>query len=332
MVTTMCKSCRKLSVSRVDYARRLVSSQRPRQAVTTHPRVDGRRYVVTGGAAGMGYFTAERLAGLGAEVVIAARNPDRATRAMEAIRGQHPGAMVSSVRIDLANLESVRDAAEQLAATPLHGVVANAGVLPWDRAGRTADGFEPAFGTNQLGHFALLAQLTPALAPGAAIVQLGSMSSIGLRLHFDDLMHERRRAPRLTVYGRSKLAVMTTAIELDRRARAAGSSIRSVIAHPGFASGAIDPARGGIAPDRANAVYRGLLGAFGNSKQQGAEVSVTALLSGASGEYWGPNGWFFQLRGTPTRAHLPRAALDAAAGASLWTASEELTGVEWRIG
>jgi len=295
------------------------------------PRLDGRRFVVTGGAAGLGYFTSERLAGLGAQVTIAARHAGRAAAAIAAIRRIHPDAVIDHRALDLASLAAVRDAAAAIAADgPIDGLVANAGALPWDRPGDTAEGHEGVFGTNQLGHFALMARLWPAFAPTASIVALGSTTHRRARLDFADL--ESRRAIPMRRYGRSKLAVMTTAVELDRRIRAAGLARRSVIAHPGYASGALDPARPGVTPARSSAAFRLAIRGWANSKREGAEIVAAAALLGAGGELWGPTGGAFGLKGAPRREPLAGAVLDPEAGARLWAASEELTGVEWRIG
>ncbi len=165
--------------------------------------------------------------------MIAARSPEKAERAAASIRLQRPGAALEFVRLDLADLASVAEAAAVIAPKPVDGIVANAAVLPWDRVSRTVDGFEPAMGTNHLGHFALLARVLPAIVPGGGIVSLGSMSAIGQRLRLDDLSPTRPMAS-YDAYGKSKLAVMTFAAELDRRLRTAGRDQRSVIAHPGL--------------------------------------------------------------------------------------------------
>jgi len=296
------------------------------------PRLDGRRFVVTGGGAGLGYFTSERLAGLGARVTIAARSAERAAAAIAAIRTAHPGALVDHRMLDLASLASVRDAAAALADDgPIDGLVANAGALPWDRPGDTAEGHEGVFGTNQLGHFALMARLWPALAPGAALVALGSTTHRRARLDFADL--ESRRASPMRRYGRSKLAVMTTAVELDRRVRAAGLDRRSLMAHPGYASDALDVVRPGPVPSRgvATGAFRLAIRGWANSKREGAEIVAAAAVLGAGGELWGPTGGLFGLKGAPRREPLAGAVLDPEAGSRLWSASEELSGVEWLI-
>ncbi|MBO9577523.1 MAG: SDR family NAD(P)-dependent oxidoreductase [Microbacteriaceae bacterium] len=285
------------------------------------------RVVVTGGSAGLGYFTAERLARTGTRVTIAARSVERADRAVASIRAFVPRARVDRDRLDLADLASVRDAAAELVADgPIDGVVLNAGVLPWDRPSPTADGLEPVFGVNQLGHFALLAQLFPALSDDAGVVSLGSVTHRGKRLDLDQPQRRRRDA-----YGHSKLAVMTTAIELDRRARAAGRRVRSVIAHPGRASGALDPARPGITVRSAVPGFSLAIRGFAHSKEAGAAISVHALRHGLGGHCYGPDGRLLGLRGGPVAQELRGPVLDPQAGARLWALSEELTGVRFEV-
>ena len=99
--------------------------------------------------------------------------------------------------------------------------------------GETADGFELQFGTNHLGHFALTGLLLDALAASGAARghrRAASSTSSG-RLDFDDLQWERRYSPR-AAYQRSKFANAVFGLELDRRLRAAGLPVISVLAHP----------------------------------------------------------------------------------------------------
>lgn len=287
------------------------------------------RFVVTGATAGLGYFTAELLARTGARVTLTARDPERGRRALTSIRAHVPDAAVDCVGLDLADLSSVRFAAGELTAEPIDGIVLNAGVLPWQRPGRTADGFDPIFGTNQLGHFALLAQVFQALTAGAGVVSLGSLAHRGQRLPLDGTVAERD-ARGLGPYGRSKLAVMMTALELDRRVRAAGGTVRSTIAHPGYASDANSPPRPGIT-DRSTRAYSLAVRRLANTKEEGAAISVHALLDGEGGQCYGPNGWFFGLRGAPRRERLTGPVTDPATAKRLWTLSEELTGVEFSV-
>ncbi|MDQ4138309.1 MAG: SDR family NAD(P)-dependent oxidoreductase, partial [Actinomycetota bacterium] len=160
------------------------------------PRQEGRVFAVTGGNAGLGYFTAEQLAGTGARVILASRDREKAKQAMRAIRAVHPDADLGFVELDLSALESVRAAADQLRSEPrLDGLVLNAGMLSGSaRRRQTADGNELVFGTNYLGHFALTALVWPSLvaSPGSRVVGLGSFVTHMVRLVPDDLQSERR--------------------------------------------------------------------------------------------------------------------------------------------
>ncbi|MEQ1738033.1 MAG: SDR family NAD(P)-dependent oxidoreductase, partial [Rhodoglobus sp.] len=200
------------------------------------PSQSGKTFVVTGGNAGVGYFTSEQLAGAGGRVILAARNRDKAEAAMGSIRSRITGAEVEFVQLDLTSLDSVRAAADELSARgPIDALVNNAGlVISPPRRQVTSDGLELIVGGNALGHFALTAQVFPALAPSGRVVGLGSMSTRMVRLNASDLLSERRYRP-FRAYAFSKHAVHGFACELDRRLRAAGDARRSMLAHPGFA-------------------------------------------------------------------------------------------------
>jgi NAD(P)-dependent dehydrogenase (short-subunit alcohol dehydrogenase family) len=310
------------------------------------PRLDGQVVVVTGGSTGLGYFTSEQLARLGATVVIAARDADRAERARRSIERHVPGASVQHVSLDLARLDSVHAAGEHLAGLPrIDALVANAAVvaLPdWSkpRAERghrpltTADGLELHWGTNHLGHFALVAHLLPALlASGGRVVHVGSVIHSRVRQPADSLPLPEEAQSDLAKYARSKLAVMTFGFELARRLEAhRGETARaasSVVAHPGTAVDALSPARAiAVNQPDVNPVTRTLVRSFAHGKHRGAMPLVTAAASpeARNGDYWGPSGWQ-QLRGRPTRLTPHAGALDPQVAGRLVARSEELAGV-----
>jgi NAD(P)-dependent dehydrogenase (short-subunit alcohol dehydrogenase family) len=288
-----------------------------------------KRVVITGANAGLGYFIAEQVAATGARVVLACRDEGRATRAAESILARVPDADLEIVIADLADLASIRAAAERIVAGgPVDTLVANAGVVGSKKRATTADGFELQFGTNHLGHFALVAHLLPALSKAEAgrIVHLGSISHRWARLDLDDPMlvtHYRS----YTAYSRSKLAVMTFGFELDRRLRAAGSSVRSVVAHPGFALENLTEKRSGIVTRRwLPAPVVGLMRTVCQGKDQGARPLTYAAVGAEvqGGEYWGPDGWF-QLTGAPVLVRAKKQAKNRKAAARLWNLSARLT-------
>jgi NAD(P)-dependent dehydrogenase (short-subunit alcohol dehydrogenase family) len=305
------------------------------------PRVDGRVVVVTGGSTGLGYFTSEHLARLGASVVIAARDAGRAQQAVSSIVRQVPGAQVRHVCLDLARLASVHAAAEELAALPrIDALVANAAVvaLPeWskprtERGHRpltTADGLELHWGTNHLGHFALIGHLLPAIvASRGRIVHVGSVIHARVRHPADSVPRPDDAVSDLAKYARSKLAVMAFGFELARRLESVGGA-SSVVAHPGTAVDVLSPPREiAVNQPAVNRVTRTLVRTFAHGKHRGALPLVTAAASAEvrNGDYWGPSGWQ-QLRGRPIRLAPHAAALDPVVAGRLVARSEELTGV-----
>ncbi len=296
------------------------------------PALTGRTIVVTGGTGGLGYWASEQLAQAGASVVIAARSSEKGAAALASLRAHAPGADARFVHLDLAELGSVQRAAEELSALGrIDALVANAGVLATHGRTETADGFETMIGTNFLGHFALIGRMMPALAahPGTRVVHLGSISHEFFRLDLDDLQ-SARRFREFRSYGRSKLAVMTYAFELDRRLRLAGSGVASIVAHPGFSVDELAPERDILPrPKRGNSITRTAYRTIGQGKDAGAWPIVAAAVDpeAESGQYWGPDGWR-QLKGAPAVVGAKAYARDPAIARRLWAEAERLTGVE----
>ena len=135
-------------------------------------RIDGQTVLTTGGNGGIGYATAAALLDRGARVVVACRDRQRADQAVEQLR-QSTGGDISSVRCDLADLNSVRSAGDEIRAqaTQIDAVVLNAGVWP-QKYDTTQQGHEIAFGVNVLGHFAMCRELLEqrTVRPGGRIV------------------------------------------------------------------------------------------------------------------------------------------------------------------
>lgn len=298
------------------------------------PSQAGRTVVVTGGNAGIGYFTAEQLARAGARVVLASRTEAKARAAISAIRDQVPDASAGFVELDLTSLASVARAAEAIRALgPIHGLVNNAGlVVPPRRRQITQDGLELIVGGNFFGHFALTAQVFPALASGARVVGLGSMSTRMVRLDPSDLLSVRRYAP-FRAYAFSKHMVHGFAFELDRRLRAAGSWRRSLLAHPGFAVTGLAASRPGVTEQsRARRLAeRGLFFAVGQGKDAGAWATVRAITDpdAESGTFFGPPR--FLLTGIPAPLAPVASSASPAFGAQLWSLAERLTGVRFPV-
>jgi NAD(P)-dependent dehydrogenase (short-subunit alcohol dehydrogenase family) len=297
------------------------------------PSQAGRTAVVTGANSGLGLEAARGLAAAGAQVVLACRDPDRGEEAARAIRARTPGASVIVEPLDLASLDSVRDCAARLVSgcESLDLLINNAGVMAPGRRRQTADGFELQLGTNHLGHFALTGLLLPRLQgrKGARVVTVSSTAHRFGRVRFDDLQSERRYS-RWRAYGQSKLANLLFARELDRRLRAAGSTVASVAAHPGYAATNLQTAAP-PAVDRAVFAISNLL--LAQSAEMGALPTLYAATRPSldGGLFVGPDG-FEQQRGHPQVVAPAKRGRDSAVAARLWQISEELTGVAYEFG
>lgn len=298
------------------------------------PSLVGRRVIVTGANTGLGRHTAEALAARGAAVTMAVRTLSKGEDAAAAIRAAHPAAEVAVMRLDLAELESVRAFASAWSAANPGGLdllINNAGVMAIPRR-RTADGFEMQLGTNHLGHFALTGLLLPALVavPHSRVVTVSSNAHRAGRMDFGDLMGERRYG-RWRAYGQSKLANLLFTGELQRRIDRAGMSIKAMAAHPGFASTDLlvdRQASGGNS--LAQRVKDWGSRAFAQPASMGALPTLfAATMPDLPGDtYVGPSG-LLEQRGHPVVVGRSAAARNRADAERLWTLSEELTSVTY---
>jgi NAD(P)-dependent dehydrogenase (short-subunit alcohol dehydrogenase family) len=291
------------------------------------PDQHGRVAVVTGANSGLGLVTAAELARHGAHVVLAVRNTAAGEQAARRIDGD------TEVReLDLASLDSVRAFAAKLVVDhpAIDLLVNNAGVVFLGPRRTSADGFELQFATNVLGHFALTGLLLDNLAAAreARVVNLSSITHRNAHLDFDDLMSERGyRAA--AAYGRSKLATTISGLELDRRLRAAGSPITSVLAHPGLTRTNLTP-RAWEHRGRAGQVIArlGLLATQPVERGALPQLHAATATGVRGGQFFGPAG-LGETRGRVTEARLSRDAADPAIGRRLWAAAEELTGISY---
>ncbi len=294
------------------------------------PDQTDKRAVVTGANSGLGLAVARELTRAGACVVMACRSLDKGRRAVEEVCRVVAEPCVHLEQLDLADLSSVHDFAERLSYSHdrVDVLVNNAGIMAPPRR-ETVDGFESQLGTNHLGHFALTGRLLPLLsaAPAPRVVTLSSiMHRIG-RLRLDDLQM-RRRYVNWLAYGQSKLANLMFAVELSRRATAAGSPVLSVAAHPGYAATNLQFA----AP--ATRLERGSMWVMNQTIAQSADAGALSALYAATtpglpgGSFVGPDG-FMELRGHPRLTRGAARAYDEAAGRALWERSEELTDVRY---
>jgi len=291
------------------------------------PDHTGRTAVVTGANGGLGVETTRALTRAGTRVVMACRSVARGENAAADVRRDVPGATLEVRELDLASLDSVRAFADGVDG-PIDLLVNNAGVMhgPYRE---TEDGFEAQFGVNHLGHFALTGLLLDRLGDGDD-PRVITVSSVLHRLGDTAFGEIRERGyDEWTAYGRSKLANLLFAYELDRRA----DRLTSAACHPGWAATNLQPRGAGLtgsvlrylASRAANAL-------FAQPPEDGALPTLYAATAPDvhGGAYYGPSG-FIDMRGPPERQASTEASYDREAARRLWSLSEELTGVEYDL-
>ncbi|MGW3360428.1 oxidoreductase [Streptomyces bungoensis] len=287
----------------------------------THlPDLTGRTAVVTGANSGLGRVTAEALARAGAHVVFAVRDTGRGEAA-----AARAGGSTEVRRLDLADLDSVREFADGWD-RPLDLLINNAGVMMLPEQ-RTRQGFEMQFGTNHLGHFALTNLLLPHVTDRVVTVSSGLHRGGDGVIHFEDVNLRGRYSPS-RAYAQSKLANLLFTLELQRRLAEAGSPVRALAAHPGYAAT-------NLQSHAANPLVRAVMAVgnrlFAQDDRAGALPTLYAAVRDLPGAaYVGPDG-LGEMRGAPALVGRSGAASDPEAARRLWTLSEELTGVSWGL-
>jgi NAD(P)-dependent dehydrogenase (short-subunit alcohol dehydrogenase family) len=299
------------------------------------PDQTGRVAVVTGGNGGLGLATVDALAAAGAHVVVAARDQVKTADALAGVRDRHPSAALEVVPLDLADLSSVRTAAERIRSDHdrIDLLVNNAGLMAMPER-RTADGFEMQFGVNHLGHWAITALLMePLLAADAArVVTVSSIARHQGRQVDPDDPHLHRSYSPWKAYGQSKLANLQFGIGLQRRFDAAGVRAASLIAHPGLSNTDLqrrtvrEGGGGSSAP-----MWETLAARTGMSPTVGARPQLRAATDPGvrGGQFYGPR---FGSFGPPVELPIMR-RWDLDSGIRiLWEVSERETGIPLQVG
>jgi NAD(P)-dependent dehydrogenase (short-subunit alcohol dehydrogenase family) len=283
----------------------------------------GRTFVVTGANSGLGLETVRALGGLGANVIMTARDRGKGEQALEKLLAEQPDARIELRTLDLADLDSVREFAGTV--DELDVLINNAGVM-MPPHGRTRQGYELQFGVNHLGHFALTGLLLERVfqSDDGRVVTVSSALHKRGRIHFDDL-HGEHDYGRTKFYSQSKLANVVFALELNRRIRANGIPVRSVLAHPGYSAT-------NLQSSGPTGVGKLLMKASNRLFAQDAEMGALPQLYAATGadvdggQFYGPDGRG-ESKGFPTLVEPLDDARDRELGKRLWDISEELTGV-----
>ena len=259
--------------------------------------------LVTGSTDGIGRHIARQLAASGMRVLVHGRSKPKVDAALEALRGELPGADLDGVSFDLGRISDVRRGVEQIEKLGAPAVlVNNAGIFSTERA-VTSDGIEMTFAVNHVGPFLLTHLLAPLLEKGASelparVINVSSIAHTRGRIHLDDLQLERGFTG-YAAYAQSKLANVMHAMELQRHH--AGITAYSI--HPGTV---------------ATKLLRAGFGPIAGLKPEAAAPPIARLASGDASE---PSGTYFS-DGVATPAS--SAARDDAARDRLWDVSLQL--------
>lgn len=278
--------------------------------------MSGKVCMVTGANSGIGRATAEKLAAMGADLLIVCRDPGRGERASSEIR-KKTGGSVELYIADYASLDSVRSLAAEFEKKhdSLQVLVNNAGLAKVRRS-VTVDGFETTWQVNYLAHFLLTNLLLGALRKGAPsrIVNVSSVSHYGGTIEFDDLQMKRNYGV-MKAYSQSKLALVLFTYELSRRLR--GTGVTANCLHPGaVATNIWGSAMGPVSP------LGKLTKLFMMSPGKGAETSVYLA---SSPEVEAVTGKYFDDRREKRSSAVSH---DEGLAAKLWETSAKMVGLD----
>jgi NAD(P)-dependent dehydrogenase (short-subunit alcohol dehydrogenase family) len=279
--------------------------------------MNGKVVVITGGTSGIGQVAAEKLAAMGARIVLVARDKARVEAALASLRGIAPGVAPSAYFADLSRIDAVKQVAREIAAAEprVDVLINNAGAMFYDRQ-VTADGLERTFATNHMAYFLLTLGLRESLkaAAPARVISTSSEAHRRGKLDFDDLQCAKNYRA-FTAYGNSKLCNILFTRELSRHWT--GTGITANCLHPGFVN-----TRFGDGGHGALSAVFSIAKNFALTPEQGAKTIVylasSREVADVSGEYF-----IKCARATPTKT-----AQDDNLGRRLWEETAKLAGEE----
>ena len=296
---------------------------------------EGKTFLITGGNAGAGFEATRILLGKGAKVVMLNRSAERSQAAVAKLEEEFgAGAEVSFVRMDLAELDSVRDAAAEVLETvpQIDALICNAAIAQVPTQTFTVDGFESMLGTNHYGHFLLSGLLFERIAESKGrIVVVASLGyKMGIKtIQFDDMNWDKNYHQNKT-YSQSKLAQMMFAYELQDRLEAANKDVKVYVCHPGSSRTSLITTSGNL---MTRVMFRLMsLSPMVQSAEKGAYPEVMCATEDGLDlrALYGPTGrneWV----GPVGKGTLEPFAYDKPVMEKLWSLSEKKTGFDWKL-
>lgn len=297
--------------------------------------LEGKTIVITGGNAGTGFEASRILLGKGARVVMLNRSTEKSTAAIERLKVEFGAdAKVSYLRMDLATLASVREAATELLKTThrIDALICNAAIAQVPTQKFTTDGIESQLGTNHYGHFVLCGMLFDRIdeSRGRIVVVASLGYKMGLKtLQFDDMNWDNNYHQNKT-YCHSKLAQMIFAYELQDKVRDHNKNTLVYVCHPGSSATSLISSSGGIG----TRIVWWLMtkSPMVQSAEKGAypEVMCATEDNLQQRAIYGPTGRL-EMVGPVGRGTLETYAYEKPVMEKLWTVSEAATGFSWSI-
>src|ERR1700761_6959493 len=279
--------------------------------------MQGKTVVVTGATSGIGEVAALRLAGMGARIVMVARDQGRAIATRAKLKGANPNAEHTIHYGDLSSLADMRRVAHEIADTEpaIDVLINNAGAVFTERK-LSVDGLEMTFATNHMSYFVVTDILLPRLkaTPGARIVSTASDAHKAGKPDFDNLQSEKSYST-FRAYGTSKLENILFTRELARRLDGSGVTANSL--HPGGVATRFGSNNSGWLA----AVFGVAIKLVGISPEEGAR---TIIYLASSPDVAGKTGGYYYKNALSVPS--PAAQNDADAR-RLWDVSAKIAGI-----
>ena len=293
----------------------------------------GKTYVITGANTGAGFQAARILLSKKAKVVMLNRNPSKSEAAIRALKGEFgENAQVSFILMDLAQLASVRQAAQEvLEKVPnIDALICNGAIAQIATRQLTADGFESQLGVNHYGHFLLCGLLFDRIeaSQGRIVVVSSEGYKLGLRtIQFDDMNWDKKYHPN-KAYSQSKLAQMMFAYELQDKIKHANKKVKVYVCHPGASNTSLIRESASLVT-RMSWAFMVKIG-LAQTAEKGAYPEVMCATEEDLKEraYYGPTG-LMNFGGPVGEGNLASFVLNKALLTKLWARSEDATSFQW---
>lgn len=281
----------------------------------------GRRYVVTGANAGIGFELSRGLLARGAVVWMVCRDPRKAQEAIQTLESRLalPPNRARLVLADLSLMGDVERAAREVSCEPIDGLINNAGVMLHTRQ-VTAEGFEKTFATNVLSGFLLTHRLAlgGVMREGGRVVHVSSGGMYTQRMDVGDLHFERKKYDGVVAYAQSKRAQVILSRMWAAKLKQAPLEIVSNVMHPGWVE---TPGVEGSLPR-----FHRLLGRWLRTPEQGADTALWLAISPEDAAR--QTGGFFFDRVQRAEHIVPWTRSAEADVQALWAQCEVMCGVK----